>query len=183
MASIVKGAPVMKRMKRLTIRRLALGFAFAALAIPAVGQAKPVPGDGPILNGDQQSQDSAYLQAMSRGNVYIPLQGDTSMADSSYLKAVSRGNVYIPLQGDTVNPYRSWGPVISDGGSASTVSPDDRAFSKATSVGQVPYSGKVESGDDTSKYAASAFALVLLAMSGITLVVWRNRKGGKLSPA
>ena len=178
----------MKRMKRLNIRRLALGFAFAALAIPAVGQAKPVPGDSPILNGDQQlgtTQDSAYVQAMSRGNVYIPLQGDTSMADSSYLKAVSRGNVYIPLQGDTINPYRSWGPVISDGSSASTSSPDDRAFSKATTVGvgQPESQEQIGLSNDSSNYPVAAFVLVLLAMSGITLVVWRNRKGGKLSPA
>lgn len=154
----------MKRMKRLNIRRLALGFAFAALAIPAVGQAKPVPGDSPILKGDQQlgtTQDSAYVQAMSRGNVYIPLQGDT------------------------INPYRSWGPVISDGGSASTSSPDDRAFSKATTVGvgQPESQEQIGLSNDSSNYPVAAFVLVLLAMSGITLVVWRNRKGGKLSPA
>jgi hypothetical protein len=194
----------MKRTKRLSIRRIALGVAFAALVVPATALAKPMPGSGPILNGDQQlgtTQDSAYLQAVSRGNVYIPLQGDTSVADSAYARAVSRGNVYIPLQGSgitssevtagslgsddravsratsvpLVNRYRSWGP-----------SPDDRAFSKATSVGvgQPESQEQIGLSNDSGNYPVAAFVLVLLAMSGITLIVWRNRRdGGRLSPA
>jgi hypothetical protein len=206
----------MKRMKRLSIRRIALGVAFAALVVPATALAKPMPGSGPILNGDQQvgtSQDSAYLQAVSRGNVYIPLQGDTSVADSAYATAVSRGNVYIPLQGSgitsskvtagalgsddravsratsepVVNQHRAWGPVISyDTRYASMPSPDDRAFSKATSVGvgQPESQEQIGLSNDSGNYPIAAFVLVLLAMSGTTLIVWRNRRdGGRLSPA
>ena len=176
----------MKRTKRLNIRRIAVGFAFAALIAPATAQAKPVTG----------SQDPAYALAVSRGDVYIPLQGDTSVADSAYAKAVSRGDVYIPLQGKPVSQatskpvvgvdyQRGWGPVIPyiDDGYTATPSPDDRPLSKATSVGQTRYDGKVESGGDSGTFAVTAFALVLLAMSGITLIVWRNRKGGRLSHA
>lgn len=206
----------MKRTKRIHIRRITLGLAFAALVVPAGALAKPTPGPIPFQSDQQlgtSQHDPAYAQAVSRGNVYIPLQGSTSLGDSAYAKAVSRGDVYVPLQGygissaevrstgalgpddravsratsePVVNPYRGWGPVIaySDAGYTSTSSPDDRAFSKATSVGRAPFSGTVQSGDDSSKYTATAFALVLLAMSGITLLVWRNRKGGgRLSPA
>jgi len=188
----------MKRTKRLNIRRLALGVAAAALVVPAGAQAKPTPGPIPYQS-DQElttNQDQAYLNAVSRGNVYIPLQGKTSAADSAYAAAVSRGDVYIPLQGKPVSQatskpfvglgyHRGWGPIIAytDEGYPATLSPDDRDVSKATSVGRTPYSGTVESGGDSGTFAASAFVLVLLAMSGITLVVWRNRKGGRLSHA
>jgi hypothetical protein len=142
----------MKRTKRINIRRIAVGVAFAALVVPAGAQAKPQPGDGPILNPGYGVGLSSDDRAVSR--------------------ATSVG---------VVSQYRAWGPRVDYTRYAATSSPDDRAFSKATSVGQVPYSGKVESGDDSSKYAATTFALVLLAMSGIALLVWRNR--GKLSPA
>ena len=132
----------MKRTKRINIRRIAVGVAFAALIVPAGAQAKPTPGSGPILNSD-------------------------SVATSPDDRAVSRAT--------NVNPYRSWGPRYT--------APDDRAFSKATGVGQPESQEQIGVADDSGTYATTAFVLVLLAMSGITLVVWRNRKGGKLWPA
>ena len=184
----------MKHTKRLNIRRIALGVAFAALVVPAGAQAKPIP--GPSDQQLQILQDPAYLNAVTRGNVYIPLQGKTSVADSAYATAVSRGDVYIPLQGNPVSQatskpvvrtdyQRGWGPVIpyTDDGYPASLSPDDRAVSKATTVGVTRYGGKVESGGDSGTFAATAFALILLAMSGITLIVWRNRKDGRLSHA
>jgi hypothetical protein len=143
----------MKRTKRINIRRIAVGVAFAALIVPAGAQAKPQPADGPVLNPGYGVGLSSDDRAVSR--------------------ATSVG---------VVSQDRAWGP-IGYTRYAATSSPDDRAFSKATSVGRVPYSGKVQSGDDSSKYAATAFVLVLLAMSSIALLVWRNHKGGKLSPA
>lgn len=182
----------MKRTKRIHIRRITLGLAFAALVVPAGALAKPTPGPIPFQSDQQlgtSQHDPAYAQAVSRGNVYVPLQGygisSAEVRSTGALgpddRAVSRAT-----SEPVVNPYRGWGPVIaySDAGYTSTSSPDDRAFSKATSVGRAPFSGTVQSGDDSSKYTATAFALVLLAMSGITLLVWRNRKGGgRLSPA
>jgi hypothetical protein len=143
MASITEGAGIMKRTKRMNIRRLALGVAFAALIVPAGAQAKPTPGSGPILNDDP-------------------------VATSPDDRAVSRATAPV------VN-YRSWGPGYT--------APDDRTFSKATGVGQPESQEQIGVTDDSSNYATTAFILVLLAMSAITLVVWRNRKGGKLSPA
>jgi hypothetical protein len=151
MASITKGAPLMKRMKRINIRRFTLALAFAALVVPAGAQAKPTPSDLPILNADRVVATSPDDRALSRAT-----------------------------SGPAVNRYRSWGP--SD---TATASPDDRAVSKATSLGVAQPESQEQIGttNDSGNYPVTAFALVLLAMSGITLIVWRTRKGGKLSPA
>jgi hypothetical protein len=152
MASITKGALLMKRMKRINIRRFTLALAFAALVVPAGAQAKPTPSDLPILNGDR-------------------------VVSSPDDRALSRAT-----SGPAVNLYRSWGPSYT-----ATASPDDRAVSKATSVGvgQSESQEQIGTTNDSGNYPVTAFALVLLAMSGITLIVWRTRKGGggKLSPA
>jgi hypothetical protein len=65
-------------------------------------------------------------------------------------------------------------------------SPDDRAFSRATTVGvgQPESQEQIGLSNDSGNFPVAAFFLVLLAMSGISLVVWRNRRGGgRLSPA
>jgi hypothetical protein len=176
MASIAKGVPVMKRTKRMNIRRLVVGLTFAALAIPTVGQAKPTPGSGPILNQDQH----VVIPYLSQGHGVTAAELGVGIGSSPDDRAVSRATsepVVIP------SLSRGYGVTSTDLGYSAKSGPDDRPFSRATSVGEVLYGGKVESGDDTSKYAASGFALVLLAMTGITLLVWRNRNGGKLTPA
>ncbi|MFL5930846.1 MAG: hypothetical protein ACJ75P_06285 [Gaiellaceae bacterium] len=116
---------------------MAVGLAFAALVVPAGGQAKPTPGRIPFKT-DQQ----------------LRTNGD----DAAYWRAVSRGDVYIPLQGSGITSSN-----VSGAGSSVA---------------------KAEPGGNSSNYAVTAFALVLLVMTGITLLVWRNRKGGgRLSPA
>ena len=103
------------------------------------------------------------------------LNADRVVSTSPDDRALSRAT-----SGPAVNLYRSWGPSYT-----ATASPDDRAVSKATSVGvgQLESQEQIGTTNDSGNYPVTAFALVLLAMSGITRIVWRTRKGGNLSPA
>jgi hypothetical protein len=100
-----------------------------------------------------------YYVAQSQGS-------GSSPDDRTFSKATSVG---------IVTPHLGQGRGL-------TSSPDDRSFSKATIAGRQYTSESVSSSDNGQFGAAAAFALVLLAMSAVTLMVWRNRKG-TLSPA
>jgi hypothetical protein len=152
-------------MKRSAIRRIALGLAIAAV-FPVAAQAKPISSD-------------RYLPAHSQGIIVpgeIPYLSQGVGVDPSYFG----GSASQASSKSVVIPYLSQGRGVTPAelGFASSRGPDDRVFSKATSVGVTP----VESDDSIQwkPYVVTGFALaLLLAMGGVTYAM-RHRR---LSPA
>jgi hypothetical protein len=151
-------------MKRSAIRRIALGLAIAAV-FPVAAQAKPISSD-------------RYLPAHSQGIIVpgeIPYLSQGVGVDPSYFGGSSQTS-----SKSVVIPYLSQGRGVTSAelGFASSRGPDDRVFSKATSVGVTP----VESDDSIQwkPYVVTGFALGLLLVMGGATYAMRHRK---LSPA
>src|SRR4051812_21024662 len=120
MASITKGAGAMKRTKRTTILRVALGLAVAAAIIPAGGQAKPTPGPTPW--------QSVVIPYLSQGHGVTSTELGYGVASSPDDRAISKATSQ-----RVVIPYLSqgYGVTSSQLGFVAKAGPDDRTFSKA----------------------------------------------------
>jgi len=168
----------MRRRKRNTILRIAVGLAIAAI-VPATALAKPVPvnqdvedhgqyqlgpGEIPYVSQDRQAMELGLSEGKIKA---LGLLDDGTVGKSSDDRSVSRATPH--------------GVQVA---SAAT-SPDDRSFSRATSVDPTPV---VVSGDgrsiDIDPYTVTGFALALLLAMGIGMgiSIWHNRRT-KLSPA
>jgi hypothetical protein len=168
----------MRRRKRNTILRIALGLAIAAI-VPATALAKPVPVNQDVEDHGQYqlgpgeipyvSQDRQVMElGLSEGKIKaLGLLDDGTVGKSSDDRSVSRAT-----------------PHGVEVASAAT-SPDDRSFSRAMSVDPTPV---VVSDDgrsiDIDPYTVTGFALALLLAMGIGMgiSIWHNRRT-KLSPA
>jgi hypothetical protein len=174
------GEEVMRRRKRNTILRIAVGLAIAAI-VPATALAKPVPvnqdvedhgqyqlgpGEIPYVSQDRQAMELGLSEGKMKA---LGLLDDGTVGASSDDRAFSRA---------TPTPHGV------EFASAAT-SPDDRSFSRATSVDPTPV---VVSDDgrsiDIDPYTVTGFALALLLAMGIGMgiSIWHNRRT-KLSPA
>ena len=168
----------MRRRKRNTILRIALGLAIAAI-MPATALAKPVPvnqdvedhgqyqlgpGEIPYVSQDRQAMELGLSEGKIKA---LGLLDEGTVVKSSDDRAFSRAT-----------------PHGVEVASAAT-SPDDRSFSRATSVDPTPV---VVSDDgrsiDIDPYTVTGFALALLLAMGIGMgiSIWHNRRT-KLSPA
>jgi hypothetical protein len=149
----------MRRRKRNTILRIALGLAIAAI-VPATALAKPVP-------VNQDVEDHGQYQ-LGPGEVPYYSQGldDSTVGTSSDDRAVSRAT-----------------PHGVEVASVAT-SPDDRSFSKATSVDSTPVVSDDGRSIDFDPYTVTGFVLALLLAMGIGMgiAIWHSRRT-KLSPA
>lgn len=133
----------MKRSKRFTLRRIALGLAVAVVLVPS-GQAKPTP-----------SQHADFWNYDANTGVKI-------------------ANTSPGVAPDELAQLWS-GSVVSLG-------VDDRAFSKATSVG-TPSVAAGSGGYDVGPGTVSGFGLALLLLASGAGIAVRHTRRTKLSPA
>jgi hypothetical protein len=150
----------MKRTKRFTLRRVALGLAVAAVLVPTA-QAKPTPG---------KQQPRPEIPYLSHGVLTPPVDFwnyDQKTGEKLY-------NTSPGVAPDKLAELY--------GASSTTMSPDDRPLSRATSV----TSGSVAASDDgygvgTGTIGVAGLAL-LFAAGGAGLAIRHSRKT-RLSPA
>jgi hypothetical protein len=168
----------MRRRKRNTILRIALGLAIAAI-VPATALAKPVPVNQDVEDHGQYQLGPGEVPYYSQGGVQVMELGlsegkikalglldDSTVGTSSDDRAVSRAT-----------------PHGVEVASVAT-SPDDRSFSKATSVDSTPVVSDDGRSIDFDPYTVTGFVLALfLAMGiGLGIAIWHSRRT-KLSPA
>lgn len=183
----------MRRRKRNTILRIALGLAIAAI-VPTTALAKPVPANQDVRDYGQYqfgqgeipylSQDTVQDQVMELGLSEGKILALGIRGQSSDDRAVTRVTPVVgavPTWAKQIEaPYLR----VADVGSLSS---DDRSFSKATSVDTTP-TPVVSGGDgrsiDFNPYTVTGFVLVLLMALGLGMgiAVWHNRRT-HLSPA
>lgn len=168
----------MRRRKRNTILRIALGLAVAAI-VPATALAKPVPVNQDVENHGQYQLGPGEIPYVSQDRQAMEL--GLSEGKIKALGLLDEGTV---VKGSDDRAFSRATPHGVEVASAAT-SPDDRSFSRATSVDPTPV---VVSDDgrsiDIDPYTVTGFALaLLLALSvGMGIAVWHNRRT-KLSPA
>jgi hypothetical protein len=149
----------MKRTKRFTLRRIALGLAAAAVLVPAA-QAKPTPA---------QPQPRPEIPYLSHGVLKPPV--DFWNYDSK-----------------TGEKLQNTSPGIAPGeldqlfGVSSASGPDDRPFSKATSVGASPVAA-TDDGYDVGVGTIGVAGLALLFAAGGAGLAIRHSRKTRLSPA
>jgi hypothetical protein len=168
----------MRRRKRNTILRIALGLAIAAI-VPATALAKPVPVNQDVEDHGQYQLGPGEIPYYSQGGVQVMELGlsegkikalglldDSTVGTSSDDRAVSRAT-----------------PHGVEVASVAT-SPDDRSFSKATSVDSTPVVSDDGRSIDFDPYTVTGFVLALLLAMGIGMgiAIWHSRRT-KLSPA
>ncbi len=167
----------MRRKKRNTILRVALGLAIAAI-VPTTALAKPLPlnqdvqdhgqyqlgpGEIPYVSQDRQVMELGLSEGKMKA---LGLLNDGTVGNSSDDRAVSRATPH--------------GVQVA---SAAT-SPDDRSFSKATNVDPTPVVSDSGRSIDFDPYTVTGFVLALLLAMGIGMgiAIWHSRRT-KLSPA
>jgi hypothetical protein len=176
----------MKRKKRLTIIRV--GLAMAALAIPAVAQAKPLPTDqskaqqaGPSYRidgvGGQTGLEIPYL-SHGQGVDAAQFGGTPSPDDRSFSRMGTPADTGLEI------PYLSHGQGVTPAelGIATSNSPDDRTFVRPT-VEATPVTTDGGWSIDVNPYAVSGFGLALLLVAGGMGLAIRQSRRGRLSPA
>jgi hypothetical protein len=192
----------MRRRKRNTILRVALGLAIAAI-VPATALAKPVPvnqdvedrgqyqlgpGEIPYVSQDRQVMELGLSEGKIKALGLLPNQdvedhGQYQLGPGEIPYVSQDRQVTVGVSSDD----RAFSRATPHGVevASATTSPDDRSFSRATSVDPTPV---VVSDDgrsiDIDPYTVTGFALaLLLALSiGMGIAVWHNRRT-KLSPA
>ena len=165
----------MRRKKRLTIVRI--GLAMAALAIPTVAQAKPLPTD---QSKAQYELGPAEIPYLSHGvGVDASQFGSTiSPDDRSFSRAGAAAETRVEI------PYLSHGVGVTPAelGIATSNSPDDRPFQRPT-VEVTPVATDDGWSVDVNPYAVTGFGLALLLVAGGMGVAIRHTRRGGLSPA
>jgi hypothetical protein len=189
-----KGAEPMKRSKRNILRQIALGLAIAAI-IPATAQAQPIPYlsqgvgvDASLYSGQMSPDDRAFSKASTEQQLVVPYLSQGVGVDASLYgsrmspddRAVSKASTEQQL----VIPYLSQGQGVtsSELGYSAVKSPDDRTFSKATSVGTAPVASGSGDRIDFNNYTVTGSLIALLLAMGAVIAVRHSRKG-RLSPA
>ena len=170
----------MRRRKRNTILRIALGLAIAAI-VPATALAKPVP-----VNQDVESHGQYQL-----GPGEIPYLSQDTVQDQVMGLGVSEGQYKaLGLSDDGVVGKSSDDRAVSratpHGVEVASVakSPDDRSFSKATTIDPTPVVSDNGRSIDFNPYTVTGFVLALLMALGLGMgiAVWHSRRT-HLSPA
>ena len=144
----------MKRTKRFTIRRVALGLAVAAIVAPAA-QAEP------IGSYERQSQ-SVEIPYLSQGVGVSHMDFDRASQASGKVS----GEIAYLSQGAT---------------SKVSIAPDDMGLSKPSNAGS-PTVSATSDGWDVGPTTVSMFAVALALLAGSLLAV-RHTRRTRLSPA
>jgi len=188
----------MKRTKRFTIRRIALGLAVAAFVpasaqaataeIPYLSQGVGVSAQDLGVASSKHPDDRAFSRQSRPDDFWnYDAQTGAKIANSSPgVKADELAQVWgaSQEQPSVEIPYLSQGVGVSpvELGIAGSPHSDDRTFSRATSVDSTP-SATGSSGYDLNTGLVSGFALALvLAVAGSAVALRHSRKT-KLSPA
>jgi hypothetical protein len=171
----------MKRTKRFTIRRVALGLAVAAIVAPAA-QAEP------MGSYERQSQ-SAEIPYLSHGvgvsNVDFTQAGRVSAQPAVEIPYLSQGVGVSHMDFDRAS--QASGKVsgeiayLSHGASNVSIAPDDMGLSKPSNAGSPTVSGTSD-GWDVNPTTVSMFAIALALLAG-SLVAVRYTRRTRLSPA
>jgi hypothetical protein len=146
----------MKRSRRFTIRRIALGFAVAAVLAPAA-QAEP------MGSYERQSQSSVEIPYLSGGAGVSHIDFDQASKRSGKLS-------------DEI-AYLSHG-----GGNSVAIAPDDMGASKPSNAGS-PTVTATSGGWDVAPATVSGFAVAFVLLVGGSLLVVRHTRRTRLSPA
>ena len=146
----------MKRTKRFSFRRIALGLAVAAVIAPAA-QAEP------IGSYERQSQSTVEIPYLSGG------VGVSHMDFDQASKASGKVSDEIP--------YLSHG-----GGGGTSIAPDDMGLPKPSNAGSPSVTTSGE-GWDVGPAAVSGFAAAFVLLAGGSLLAIRHSRKTRLSPA
>jgi hypothetical protein len=144
----------MKRIKRFTLRRVALGLAVAAVIAPAA-QAEP------MGSYERQSSSSVEIPYLSHGVGVSHMDYDPASQASGKIS--------------TEIPY------LSNGGGNVAIAPDDMGLAKPTNAGSPTVTGTSD-GWDVGPATVSVFAVAFALLAGSLLAVRHNRRT-RLSPA
>ena len=145
----------MKRKKRFTIRRIALGLAVAAVVAPAA-QAEPI-------GSYERQQSNVEIPYLSHGVGVSHLDFDASSKRSG--KSSSEISY------------------LSHGGSvARPIAADDMALSRPSNLGS-PSVTESSGGWDVGPGTVSGFVVVLMLLAGASAVAVRHNRRTRLSPA
>jgi hypothetical protein len=151
----------MKRTKRFTIRRVALGLAVAAIVAPAA-QAEP--------NGSYERQSpSGEFPSLSHGNLVSP--NDFWNYDPATGERI--GNTSPGISADQLAGLYS--------ATDSSIAPDDLGLSRPSNLGS-PSVTATNAGWDVDPITVSFFAVGFVLLAGASLLIRHNRRT-RLSPA
>jgi hypothetical protein len=175
-----RGEGIMRRRKRNTILRIALGLAIAAI-VPATALAKPVPVNQDVEDHGQYQLGPGEIPYYSQGGVQVMELG-LSEGKIKALGLLDNSTVGTSSDDRAVSRATPHGVEVA---SAAT-SPDDRSFSRATSVDPTPVVVSDNDGRsiDFNPYTVTGFVLALLLALGLGMgiAVWHSRRT-HLSPA
>ena len=150
----------MKRIKRFTLRRVALALAVAAVIAPAA-QAEPI--------GSYERQSQVEIPYLSHGNLvatdfwnYDPATGERIANTSPGVSADQLAALY--------------------SGTETAIAPDDLTLSRPSNAGS-PSVTATDTGWDVGPTTVSAFALGLVLLAGASLLAIRHNRRTRLSPA
>jgi hypothetical protein len=171
----------MKRTKRFTIRRVALGLAVAAIVAPAA-QAEPMGS----YERQSQSTEIPYLShGVGVSNVDFTQAGRVSAQPAVEIPYLSQGVGVSHMDFDRAS--QASGKVsgeiayLSHGASNVSIAPDDMGLSKPSNAGSPTVSGTSD-GWDVNPTTVSMFAIALALLAGSLLAVRYTRRT-RLSPA
>lgn len=165
----------MRRKKRFTILQIA--FALAAVAIlPVTAQAKPTPAGGQDRLGMSQIPYLSQGVGVNAADFGVAV-GPDNRRPARATDALAQTRVEIPYLSQGV------GVTSAELGFAVGTSPDDRPYSRATSLETTPVVSDGGTTIDVNPYAVTGFGLALLLVIGGTSLAIRHTRKGKLSPA
>jgi hypothetical protein len=171
----------MKRTKRFTIRRVALGLAVAAIVAPAA-QAEPMGS----YERQSQSTEIPYLShGVGVSNVDFTQAGRVSTQPAVEIPYLSQGVGVSHMDFDQASQAsgKLSGEIayLSHGASNVSIAPDDMGLSKPSNAGSPTVSGTSD-GWDVNPTTVSMFAIALALLAG-SLVAVRYTRRTRLSPA
>ena len=150
----------MKRIKRFTLRRVALALAVAAVIAPAA-QAEPI--------GSYERQSQVEIPYLSHGKLvatdfwnYDPATGERIANTSPGLSADQLAGLYSGIE--------------------TAIAPDDLTLSRPSNAGS-PSVTATDTGWDVGPTTVSAFALGFVLLAGASLLAIRHNRRTRLSPA
>jgi hypothetical protein len=177
------GEEVMRRRKRFTIFRIALGLAVAAI-VPATALAGPVPANQDVVDHGQYQLGPGEVPYYSQGTVQDQVMG-LGVSEGQYNALGLSDDGVVGKSSDD----RAVSRATPHGVEVASVpkSPDDRSFSKATTIDTTPTQVVSDSDGrsiDFNPYTVTGFVLALLMALGLGMgiAVWHNRRT-HLSPA
>lgn len=170
----------MRRRKRITILRIALGLAIAAI-VPATALAQPVPANQDVVDHGQYQLGPGEIPYVSQDTVQDQVMG-LGVSEGQY-KALGLADDGVVGRSSDDRAVSRATPHGVEVASAAT-SPDDRSFSKATSIDTTPVVSDNGRSIDIDAYTVTGFALALLLALGLGMgLAVRHSRRTKLSPA